>query len=773
VKEKSLDHETRMAALREDIQRAYELIRERITTLELAPGAPINEKHLAETLDMGLAPVQEALKLLAHDNLVQITPRHERGTYVTSIHVADLDQLSETRLTLEALSARLAAQRATPDDLAALEALRQEQAATPAEDHRRLFALDFRFHQAIAQAARNKYLADTLERFFGLSQRLWYLALPHLDFLPAAVREHLELVEAIKAGDPGRSAKIMRSHVQDFYDKVREALTAKVTVSYGSDVRSVVVEEKSLLGAAVIATGLPLEQPCAGRGTCHKCKVIAQGALNPLDDKELAGLTDAEQAADYRLACRARVQGDVSVTLAPIVVYSNKMFRSSNDHRRKGVPLGLAIDLGSTTVAAFVTTLTEGQVCAGAAALNQQIAFGADVISRLAAAQDDIETAERISMLALSSIVQAVDALKLSPRITERIQKVTIVGNCAMHHLLLRYPVASLAVLPFQPHSTTAVRDKNGLFGDTFPAQAEVALPPLIGGFVGSDALACLAYYGFDRAPGPMAAIDLGTNGEVMVTDGLGSGGTGRILVASTAAGPAFEGVNISCGTRAVDGAIVGAKANHQGGNLELTTIGDQPPVGLTGSGLLDMISELRRVGVIDRTGRLVKDHPVFGHLLSQDEQGVRRVLITDKGVDLRGIEDGEEGIRIPLYLTQIDIRELQKAKGAVRASAEILMARLGLQASNLQRMILTGSFGSQLNVEAVVGLGMIPPVDHEIVETSANGAGFGAALFLDDEEFVRGEQIAAKAEQIDLDMDADFNMRYIEAMELPGKQSG
>jgi uncharacterized 2Fe-2S/4Fe-4S cluster protein (DUF4445 family) len=548
----------------------------------------------------------------------------------------------------------------------------------------------------------------------------------------------------------------------------------KITVSYGTDVRSVTVEKHALLGDAVISTGLPLEQPCAGKGTCLKCKVMAQGELNPLDESELGGLTAAERAANYRLACRARALGDVSITLAPIVVYSNKIFRACNDHRRQGVPLGLAVDLGSTTVAAFVTTLDQGRVCAGAAALNQQIAFGADVISRLAAAQNGDEATERLSVLALSSIVQAVDALKLSNRIKERIQKVTIVGNCAMHHLLLRYPVDSLAELPFQPHDKMSVRKTDGLFGDTFPSQAEVALPPLIGGFVGSDALACLAYYGFDRAPGPMAAIDLGTNGEVMVTDG------DRILVASTAAGPAFEGVNISSGTRAVDGAIVGVKANadeNQGG-FTLTTIGDAPPVGLTGSGLLDLVYELRRVGVIDHSGRLVQQHPVFGHRISENEDGVRRMLITDEGVDLSATDvmqagavatplAGEEGSRVSLYLTQHDVRELQKAKAAIRAATEILMRRLGLEAGDLQRMILTGSFGSQLNVAAVVGLGMIPGVEMTKVEMSANGAGFGAALFLDDAEFARGERIAEMAEQVDLDLDADFNLRYIEAMDL------
>lgn len=527
----------------------------------------------------------------------------------------------------------------------------------------------------------------------------------------------------------------------------------KVTVSYGDDVRSVVVEENTLLGDAVITTGLPLEQPCAGRGTCLKCKVMAQGHLSPIDERELEGLTSAEQAADYRLACRARVQGDVSVTLVPIVVYSNKIFRASDDYKREGVELGLAIDLGSTTVAAFLTTLDTGLVCAGAAALNQQTVFGADVISRLAAAGQDQTSAEHISALALSSIGQAIDALRLSRRVRARIRKVTIVGNCAMHHLLLRYPVESLSMLPFQPHSAAAVRHAAGLFGDVFPPQAEIALPPLIGGFVGSDALACLAYFGFDRSPGPMAAIDLGTNGEVMVTDGE------DIVVASTAAGPAFEGVNISCGTRAVDGAIVAAKAQADS-SFTFTTIGNQPPVGLTGSGLLSLVNELRRVGVVEPSGRFARDHPAFAQRMSEDERGVRRVLLTE--------EDAED----PLYLTQQDVRELQKAKAAVRAAVEILLAELGLQAGDLQRLVLTGSFGSQVSIEAVAGLGMIPPFElgePGIVETEANGAGFGAALFLDDEEFARGEQLAALARQVDLDLAPDFYSRYIEAMAMPG----
>jgi DNA-binding GntR family transcriptional regulator len=213
-----------MELVRVDTQRAYDLIRGKITTLELAPGAPINEQRLAEELDMGLVPVREAFKLLAHDDLVVISPRH--GLYVANVSISDLEQISEMRLSLESLCARLAARRATSDDLAVLEALRQEQAAIPPEDSQRLFDFDHRFHQAIARASHNHYLTRTLDHFFGLSQRLWYLALPNLGFLPAAVQKHLDLVEAIKSGDADQAEQIMRDHVQDFYDKVRQVLAA-------------------------------------------------------------------------------------------------------------------------------------------------------------------------------------------------------------------------------------------------------------------------------------------------------------------------------------------------------------------------------------------------------------------------------------------------------------------------------------------------------------------------------------------------------------------
>jgi len=211
-----------MELVRVDTQRAYERIKEKITTLELSPGSPIDEGQLSAELGMGLVPVREALKLLAHDHLVE-TP--QKGLYVADVNLHDLEQISDIRLLLESYCARQAAQYATEDDLVVLEALCKEQASIPPEEHRQLFDLDHKFHQAIAKAARNRYLGDLLEHFFGLSQRLWYLVLPHLEFLPAAVEKHLDLVNAIENHDPDRAEAIMRNHVKEFYDQVHNILS--------------------------------------------------------------------------------------------------------------------------------------------------------------------------------------------------------------------------------------------------------------------------------------------------------------------------------------------------------------------------------------------------------------------------------------------------------------------------------------------------------------------------------------------------------------------
>ncbi len=518
----------------------------------------------------------------------------------------------------------------------------------------------------------------------------------------------------------------------------------KVVIIYGDKSSQQDAENGELLGDVVLRSGLPIEQPCAGRGTCGKCKLLVDGGVAEPDEVEREHLNPGEIAVGTRLACRAKVQGEAQLLLAPIVVYSNKNFRMAGYDRRSVSPLGLAIDLGSTTVAAFLTRLDDGVVLAGGASLNQQTVYGADVIARLAAALKDGESARRLKRLALASINQAIDALKLSRNETQRIVKATVVGNSAMHHLLTGLPVAGLALKPFQPYKRESVQDAGELLEGIFSDRVNVSLPPLIGGFVGSDALACLAFFEYDRAQTPAAAIDLGTNGKVLVTDGK------RILTASTAAGPAFEGVNISCGTRAVDGAV--SSAAWKNGALKLETIGETKAIGLTGSGLISVVSALRQVGMIEASGRISADERFREKWVVSDPNGFKQIKLSSNG---------------DLSLTQGDIRELQKAKGAIRAALDTLLAKLNLKPEDLERVILTGSFGGQIEVDAALALGVIPTVDRERVQPIANGAGFGAAMFLNEQGFERGVALAERAEQIDLDLDSEFTLRYIGAMQL------
>jgi uncharacterized 2Fe-2S/4Fe-4S cluster protein (DUF4445 family) len=228
-----------------------------------------------------------------------------------------------------------------------------------------------------------------------------------------------------------------------------------------------------------------------------------------------------------------------------------------------------------------------------------------------------------------------------------------------------------------------------------------------------------------------------------------------------------------------VDGAIT--KVEVDGDHFKLTTIADAEPVGLTGSGLLSAIAEFRRVGLIDPSGRINPacdqysdkvengeadsiEHPGstsgtlppecerFADQISKDDQGARRIQLTpDKD----------------LYLTQLDIRELQKAKGAIRAAIDVLMNQLELKPEDMEEVILTGSFGGQVDIDAILEIGMIPPVKREAVKTIANGAGLGAAMFLTDEGFALAEKLAQKAEQVDLDLDPQFNRFYVEGMTL------
>jgi len=205
-----------------DTQNAYELLKDQINSLVLKPGAAVNEAELCAALGVGSVPVREALKLLFHDQLIVVS--RQGGIYVADLNPKDLAMLSEVRVGLESQAAGLAASRATADHLLVMDALIQEQEKIKVGDTTAWFDLDHKLHQAIAKASGNHYLAHSLETYFGLSQRLWYLVLPKLDFLSYAVEEHTQLVESIRAGDRPQAETRMRDHVLGFYKKVQNLI---------------------------------------------------------------------------------------------------------------------------------------------------------------------------------------------------------------------------------------------------------------------------------------------------------------------------------------------------------------------------------------------------------------------------------------------------------------------------------------------------------------------------------------------------------------------
>jgi len=205
-----------------DTQKVYELLKDQIITLVFQPGSAVNEAELSAALGVGAGPIREALKLLHHDQLIVVS--RQGGLYVAELNPEDLKMLSEVRVGLEGQAAGLAALRATADHLLVMDALIQEQAKIEVADRTAWFNLDHKLHQAIAKASGNRYLAHSLEIYFGLSQRLWYLALPKLDFLSAAVEEHAQLVESIRTKDSHQAEKRMREHVLGFYQKVQNLI---------------------------------------------------------------------------------------------------------------------------------------------------------------------------------------------------------------------------------------------------------------------------------------------------------------------------------------------------------------------------------------------------------------------------------------------------------------------------------------------------------------------------------------------------------------------
>lgn len=396
---------------------------------------------------------------------------------------------------------------------------------------------------------------------------------------------------------------------------------------------------------------------------------------------------------------------------------------------------GLAVDLGTTNVAAYLMDLKDGRRLAGSGLENLQRAYGADIITRLTHAVRTPNGRAELARAARHTIRMQIESLCQSAGIDAGcIVDITVCGNTAMQHLLLGLPVKQLGAAPFiaagaEPMQVAA-RD---LDLPTAPA-AKAWLFPGIGGYVGGDHVADLLATQSLQKKGLTLVIDIGTNTEISLVQGE------TILCLSTPSGPALEGSQISCGMRAAEGAIERVREDASGGFL-VTTIGKAEPVGVCGSGVLDAVAAMLRSGAIDRRGRIAAGHPAtvdwFGH---------RAVQLAPKVV-----------------LTQDDIRAVQLAKGAIRAGIEVLLTSAGLTEDRIDRVIVAGAFGTYIDVESAIAIGMLPPLPAQRFTQVGNSAGLGARLALLSRR-MRAEAVALtrRCRYIELSSRADFQRGFM-----------
>jgi uncharacterized 2Fe-2S/4Fe-4S cluster protein (DUF4445 family) len=415
-------------------------------------------------------------------------------------------------------------------------------------------------------------------------------------------------------------------------------------------------------------------------------------------------------------------------------------------------PLGLAVDLGTTKVAGFLINLETGATLAADGIMNPQIAYGEDVMARLGYALEGEQGYRRIQEVAIEGLNRLAATLAGKAGVTTTdIEEAVIVGNTAMHHLLLHLPVEQLARAPYVPALTTPVEVKARSLGLNFSPGAYVYLQPVIAGFVGGDHVAMILGSRIDVARKVTLGLDIGTNTEIVLSYG------GKMLSCSCASGPAFEGAHIAQGMRAITGAIAAVRLSDDGREVYWESIGGVPPLGICGSGILDAVAELYRTGVINANGRLDLNHP-----------RVRRPA-GGGPLEFLLVPAEETGIDSDLVVTQKDIGEIQLAKAAIASGTLLLLEAAGLTVDDLEEVVVAGAFGTHLKLESAIAIGMFPKLPLNAFRQVGNAAGTGARLaLLSMDERRRGETIARQVGYIELITRPSFRDVFMKSLLLP-----
>lgn len=489
---------------------------------------------------------------------------------------------------------------------------------------------------------------------------------------------------------------------------------ATLTIHQGHQVTMLSFDAPMPLAALLVSAGLSIGQPCGGRGSCGKCAVLLTG--------NTSAPNYAEQRYGVRLACQAVITGDAEVTLPVHLPMTQIAGGSAADLQpRQPMPgkIGAALDIGTTTLALLLYNLSNGHCLGHASMLNPQTAVAADVIGRIDAAMKG--RAKQLCQQITSAIDTLLAAACAQADVTAAaVEAITITGNTTMLYLLTERDPTPLSRAPFQADC---------LYGtEASLHDRHIYLPDCMHAFVGADTTCAILASGMLEHEETALLCDVGTNGELALWH------QAQLYIASTAAGPAFEGAGISCGCASIPGAIDRVVVHE--GQLVCHAIDDASTVGICGSGLVDAIAAMLDTSVLDETGFL---------------------------------EDNDFPLLDGITLTQGDVRAVQLAKAATNAGIMSLLSAAGCAADAVSTVYLAGGFGSHLNIRSAARIGLIPAELADKVQVIGNAALDGAALLLLDTRLrEKTAHMRSIAQHVRLDGNPEFAVRYVDAMLFP-----
>jgi uncharacterized 2Fe-2S/4Fe-4S cluster protein (DUF4445 family) len=419
---------------------------------------------------------------------------------------------------------------------------------------------------------------------------------------------------------------------------------------------------------------------------------------------------------------------------------------------------GVAIDIGTTTIVGYLLDLFTGSTIGVEARINPQRVYGSDVISRVSATIESPESLQTLQRLVLDCISDLIKEIVSRSGVDQNhIYKMSVVGNTCMLHLFWGVSPRSLALSPYTPVFTNSLFANAGDLGLAVNPCCEVRTLPIIAGFVGADTLAVLLNSRIHESESVKLVLDLGTNGEIALGSRKG------LIVCSTAAGPAFEGEHIQCGMIAAPGAIDEVIIGEE---LYIHTIHNAPAKGICGSGLVDSIAEMVKIGILDKRGRFTTKISTSG---ARVVDALSSRLIEQNGSLGFVLADSGEKAERRVVLTQRDVQEFQVAKGAIFAGIQVLMEEMNIKASDISEVLIAGGFGNYIKKESLSALGMLPPLDMDRVRSIGNAAGEGAkTVLMSNSAVCELNRILEKTEYIELSAHTSFTKKFTRSLLFP-----